>query len=184
MVGGEAVELRVGHECVDSVRSAAERRGNSMMNAVRNIEASIVILILGSLVSLLLARNRKVCGWVSFAFVCASSVFTGLAVAGACTVASGEQTLLSLPQLGARFTLRVDPLSAIFLAIVAVIALLSTLYSVRYMEHYTHDKVGEVLPASSPLHRQHDRSSGVHGFLLFPHLLGIHDPDVLLPGDV
>ena len=44
-----------------------------MVNAVRNIEASIVILILGSLVSLLLARNRKVCGWVSFAFVCASS---------------------------------------------------------------------------------------------------------------
>jgi hydrogenase-4 component B len=117
-----------------------------MMNAVRNVEASIVILILGSLVSLLLARHRKVCGWVSFAFVCASSVFTGLAVAQACTVASGEQTLLTLPQLGARFTLRVDPLSAIFLAIVAVIALLSTLYSVRYMEHYTHDKVAKFFP--------------------------------------
>ena len=115
-------------------------------NAVRNIEASIVILILGSLVSLLLARNRKVCGWVSFAFVCASSVFTGLAVVGACTVASGEHTLLSLPQLGARLTLRVDPLSAIFLAIVAVIALLSTLYSVRYMEHYAHDKVAKFFP--------------------------------------
>jgi hydrogenase-4 component B len=117
-----------------------------MMNAVRNIEASIVILIVGSLVSLLLARNRKVCGWVSFAFVCASSVFTGLAVAQACTVASDEHTLLSLPQLGARFTLRVDPLSAIFLAIVAVIALLSTLYSVRYMEHYAHDKVAKFFP--------------------------------------
>src|SRR5208282_1999113 len=117
-----------------------------MVNAVRNTEASIVILIAGSLVSLLLARNRKVCGWVSFAFVCASSAFTGLAVVGAWTVASGEQTLLALPQLGARFTLRVDPLSAIFLSIVAVIALLSTLYSVRYMEHYTHDKVAKFFP--------------------------------------
>jgi hydrogenase-4 component B len=117
-----------------------------MMNAVRNIEASIVILIVGSLVSLLLARNRKVCGWVSFAFVCASSLFTGLAVVQACTVASDEHTLLSLPQLGARFTLWVDPLSAIFLAIVAVIALLSTLYSVRYMEHYAHDKVAKFFP--------------------------------------
>jgi hydrogenase-4 component B len=117
-----------------------------MMNAVRNIEASIVILIAGSLVSLLLARNRKVCGWVSFAFVCASSLFTGLAVAGACMAGSCEQTLLALPQLGARFTLQVDPLSAIFLAIVAVIALLSTLYSVRYMEHYTHDKVVKFFP--------------------------------------
>src|SRR5208283_3825192 len=117
-----------------------------MMNAVRNIEASIVILIVGSLLSLLLARNRKVCGWVSFAFVCASSLFTGLAVVGARTVASGEQTLLVLPQLGARLTLQVDPLSAIFLAIVAVIALLSTLYSVRYMEHYAHDKVAKFFP--------------------------------------
>ncbi len=68
-----------------------------MVNAVRNVEASIVILILGSLVSLLLARNRKVCGWVSFAFVCASSLFTGLAVVGACTVASGDRRSYRCP---------------------------------------------------------------------------------------
>ena len=71
-----------------------------MINAVRNTEASIVILIVGSLVSLLLARKRKVCGWVSFAFVCASSVFTGLAVVEACTVASSEKSLLSLAPTG------------------------------------------------------------------------------------
>ena len=111
-----------------------------MVNAVRHVEASMVILIVGSLVSLLLARRRKLCGWVSFAFVCASSVYTGLAVVGAGTVASDQATILSLPQLGSSLTLRVDPLSAIFLAIVAVIALLSTLYSVRYMEHYPHGK--------------------------------------------
>jgi len=116
------------------------------MNAVRNIEASIVILVGGSLVSLLIARNRKVCGWVSFALVCVSSLFTGLGVVEAGAVASGEQTLLALPQLGARLAMRVDPLSAIFLAIVAVIALLSTLYSVRYMEHYAHDKVAKFFP--------------------------------------
>ena len=51
-----------------------------------------------------------------------------------------------MPQLGAHLTLRVDPLSAIFLSIVAVIALLSTLYSVRYMEHYAHDKVAKFFP--------------------------------------
>ncbi|HMD86659.1 MAG TPA: proton-conducting transporter membrane subunit [Terriglobia bacterium] len=117
-----------------------------MVNAVRQVEVSFVILIVGSLVSLLLARNRRVCGWVSFAFVCASSVFTGLAVVESRAVASAEQTLLALPQLGASLTLRVDPLSAIFLAIVAVIALLSTLYSVRYMEHYAHDKVAKFFP--------------------------------------
>ena len=117
-----------------------------MANAVSNVEASIVILIVGSLVSLLFARRRKLCGWVSFAFVCASSVYTGLAVVGAFTMASGEHTILSLPQLGSSFSLRIDPLSAIFLAIVAVIALLSTLYSVRYMDHYPHDNVAKFFP--------------------------------------
>ena len=117
-----------------------------MTNAVRNVEASIVILIAGSLVSLLFARSRKLCGWISFAFVCISSVFTGFAIVAAFTGVSGEHTSLSLPQLGSRFSLRVDPLSAIFLAIVAVIALLSTLYSVRYMEHYAHDNVAKFFP--------------------------------------
>jgi hydrogenase-4 component B len=117
-----------------------------MLNVVRQVETSIVILIVGSLVSLLFARRRKLCGWVSFAFVCASSVYTGLAVVGAFRGASYEHTILSLPQLGSRLALRVDPLSAIFLAIVALVALMSTLYSVRYMEHYAHDKVAKFFP--------------------------------------
>jgi hydrogenase-4 component B len=117
-----------------------------MVNAVRYVETSIVILIVGSLVSLLFARRGKLCGWVSFAFVCASSVYTGRAIMGAFTAASAVHTILSLPQLGSNFSLRIDPVSAIFLAIVAVITLLSTLYSIRYMEHYTHDKVAKFFP--------------------------------------
>ena len=117
-----------------------------MVNAVRDVEVSIAILLVGSLVSLLFARSRKLCGWISFAFVCASSTCTGLAVAGAWRAASSEHTILSLPQFGASLTLRLDLLSAVFLAIVAVIALLSTLYSVRYMEQYAHDKVAKFFP--------------------------------------
>jgi hydrogenase-4 component B len=117
-----------------------------MINAVRQVETSIVVLIVGSLVSLLLARRRRLCGWVSFAIVCVSSVSIGLAVVGAVTGPSYEHSILSLPQLGSRLALRVDPLSAIFLAIVALIALLSTLYSIRYMEHYVRDNVAKFFP--------------------------------------
>ncbi len=117
-----------------------------MTDAVRQIEISMVILVVGSLISLLLARHRKLCGWVSFGIIAASTVSIGLAVAGAMSGTSPERTLLSLPQLGARLVLRVDPLSAIFLAIVAVIALLSALYSVRYMEHYQRDGVAKFFP--------------------------------------
>jgi hydrogenase-4 component B len=37
-------------------------------------------------------------------------------------------------------------LSAVFLAIVALVALMSTLYSVRYMEHYVHDELAKFFP--------------------------------------
>ena len=155
-----------------------------MINVVRQVETSIVILIVGSFVSLLLARRRRLCGWVSFAIVCVSSVSIWLAVVGAVTGPSHEHAILSVPQLGSRLALRVDPLSAIFLAIVALIALLSTLYSIRYMDHYVRDKRREVLPGPSPLRGQHDRRSGDHRLLVLPHLLGVHDADVILPGDV
>jgi len=117
-----------------------------MLDAVRNVEVSILVLVAGSFVSLLFARRRRLCGWVSFAFVCVSTLCTSIAIVGAFTVAPGEHKIILLPELGSSLTLRVDPLSAIFLAIVAVIALLSTLYSVRYMEHYTRDNVAKFFP--------------------------------------
>lgn len=117
-----------------------------MNGAIRDVEVSLAILIAGSLASLLFARWRRLCGWVSFAFVCASTVWTGLAVAETFSAVSGEHTILSLPQLGSHLSLRIDPLSAIFLTIVAVIALLSTLYSVRYMEHYAHESLAKFFP--------------------------------------
>jgi hydrogenase-4 component B len=117
-----------------------------MLNAVRQVEVSFLILVAGSLVSLLLARWRKLCGWVSFAIMCIAAVNIGLAVAAALTGTSREHTVFTLPELGARLALRVDPLSAIFLAILALIALVSTLYSVRYMEHYARDGVAKFYP--------------------------------------
>lgn len=118
-----------------------------MVDSVRQVEVSIVVLVVGAAVSLLFARWRKLCGWLSFAFVCVSSVYSGLAIVAAYTAAQHEHTIVRLPQLGSSLTLRLDLLSAVFLAIVSVIAPLSTLYSVRYMEHYTRDKVARFFPA-------------------------------------
>lgn len=117
-----------------------------MLDAVYLVEVSMLILIAGSLVSLAFSERPRLCGWLSFAFIAASTVSTWLAVAGAFKGGSHERTLVSLPQLGAGLTLRVDPLSAIFLAIVALVSLASTLYSVRYMERYARDKVAKFYP--------------------------------------
>lgn len=117
-----------------------------MNDAVHSFEASFLVLIVGALAGLLTAGRRRLCGWVSFAFVGLSVVLISFAVVSVFTVGSREHTLLRLPQLRSSLSLQIDPLSTIFLAIVAVIALLSTLYSVRYMEHYPHDNLAKFFP--------------------------------------
>jgi hydrogenase-4 component B len=117
-----------------------------MMSATGLIETSIAILTVGSLASLLLARMPRLCGWISFIFVGLSSICTGLAAARTFREAPDSHTILALPQLGSSLALRIDPLSAIFLAVVALIALMSSLYSIRYMEHYVRDKVAKFFP--------------------------------------
>ena len=117
-----------------------------MIDSVLLIEVSLAILIVGSFVSLAVSGRPRLCGWVSFAFVAASSLSTWLAVVGAFTGGAGERTLVRLPQLGAGLTLRVDPLSAVFLAIVALVTLASAMYSVRYMERYSGDRVAKFYP--------------------------------------
>ena len=117
-----------------------------MFDSVQAVVVSLAILVVGSLVSLAASKRPRYCGWVSLAFVAASAVSLTLAVIGAFTGGSHERTFISLPQLGAGLTFRVDPLSAIFLAIVALVAPAATLYSVRYMEHYGADKVAKFYP--------------------------------------
>ena len=117
-----------------------------MVDPVYQVEVSLLILVGGSLVSLALSRRPRLCGWVSVAFAGAAAVSTWLAVAAAFTATPYERTVVSLPQLGGGLVLRVDPLSAIFLAIVALVALAGTLYSVRYMEHYTRYQAGAFYP--------------------------------------
>ncbi len=117
-----------------------------MVDPVFQIEVSLAILIVGAMVSLAVSGRPRLCGWIAFVFAAASGVSIWLAVAGAFLGETHDRTLVSLPQLGAGLTLRVDLLSAIFLAIVALVTPLSTLYSIRYMEHYTTDKVAKFYP--------------------------------------
>jgi hydrogenase-4 component B len=117
-----------------------------MFDSVLAVEVSIAILAAGSLISLAASSRPRLCAYVSFALVAASSIAIWLAVIGAFTGGSRDRTLFSLPQLGTSFTFRVDSLSAIFLALVGFVVPLSALYSVRYMHHYAHDNVAKFYP--------------------------------------
>lgn len=117
------------------------------MSTFSLIASSVLLLFLGGVISLVLARNRRLAGWISVGFVTAAAV--GLWVAVARTFAAGvesERSLLAITELGASFVISLDPLSAFFVAIAATIAVLSTLYSVEYMTQFEQDSVAKYYP--------------------------------------
>ncbi|RPI29369.1 MAG: peroxiredoxin family protein [Acidobacteria bacterium] len=107
---------------------------------------ALSICLAGSLVTLLVSRWKPVVGWLAFLCVFSSS---SLVIYAALTVllsgAAPALTLFSLAGLGT-CRLAIDGLSAILLLLIAVIAVLSSIYSVRYMVHYTEYGLGRYYP--------------------------------------
>jgi hydrogenase-4 component B len=111
------------------------------------LAASLLLLLAGAVASLVCARRRRVAGALAAGFVLASALPVAVLVVR--TFARGaepEVTLLELPALGARLAVAVDPLSALFLALAAGIAVLATLYSVDYMTQFRDDGVAKFYP--------------------------------------
>lgn len=105
------------------------------------------LLLLGALASLVTARRPAVSGWTAFGFATASAVPLFAVVVDAFRGGGGpEVVVLRLDLLGARWAVAVDPLSAFFLAIAATICVLSALFSVSYMTHFTRDTVAKFYP--------------------------------------
>jgi len=102
------------------------------------LASAIGLLVLGAVVSALLARRRLLCGYVAAACAVIASVavaYVGLVVSLRGPV---EATYLSLAGMGleASLHLRVDGLSAIFLMVTALVAVCSAVYAVRYVLRY------------------------------------------------
>jgi hydrogenase-4 component B len=108
---------------------------------------SMTLYLAGAIASLILGRDRRASGR-------AAAIFTGAAGialwAVVIRVFSGgpepEVVPLALPAIGATLAVRADALSAIFLAITATIAFLTTLFSVEYMTHYWKDLAAKYYP--------------------------------------
>lgn len=105
-----------------------------------------VLLAAGAVGSLVVSRRRRAAGWVSTVAVAGFAVCALSAAAGAFLRDEAEVSLLKFDGLGASLTLGLDALSALFLVIVAIVALCATLYSVDYMTHFTRDGVAKFYP--------------------------------------
>ena len=106
----------------------------------------VALLGVGAAASLIVSRRRELAGWVAFVAVAIAWVPLALLVVAGFSRGVPEFDVLALPSIGARLAVAVDPLSALFLAVTAVIALAAVLYSVRYMTHYRADGVAKFYP--------------------------------------
>ncbi|MDP2959633.1 MAG: proton-conducting transporter membrane subunit [Longimicrobiales bacterium] len=117
------------------------------MTTVVLLELAVLLLLAGAVVSLALAGNRRASGWAAVAGVGTSGALLWVVAIRALSYGPDpEAALLSIPAIGAELTVHVDALSAVFLAIVATIALLTTLFSVEYMTRFVSDGVAKYYP--------------------------------------
>jgi formate hydrogenlyase subunit 3/multisubunit Na+/H+ antiporter MnhD subunit len=101
----------------------------------------------GAIVTLLVSRNKTLAGWLAFLAIAASSLLT-LNAAAAVFLQGPERvlTLINIPAASLSLRIYIDGLSAFFLLLIAVMALLAALYSITYMQHYADYGVRQYYP--------------------------------------
>jgi formate hydrogenlyase subunit 3/multisubunit Na+/H+ antiporter MnhD subunit len=117
------------------------------MTSTETILYAIGISCAGGLIIGLFSRHKVLAGWINFLITATSGT---LALYGAAIALMHgpipATTIYSLPQYGSALRIYVDGLSAIFLGLIATIAILSSLYAIRYMDHYHDYGVGRFYP--------------------------------------
>ncbi len=116
------------------------------LDAFHPLQGALALLLLGALGSLLLARHRRASGWFSVVCVGLAGVLLWTVALPAFTQPLPARAHVAIPSVGASLLVRVDALSAIFLAIVATIGFLTTLFSVRYMDRFQGDTLAKYFP--------------------------------------
>jgi formate hydrogenlyase subunit 3/multisubunit Na+/H+ antiporter MnhD subunit len=117
------------------------------MTPTETILYAIAISCAGGILVGLFSRNKLLAGWINFLITAASGALVLYGAAIVLVRGPGTaQTIYSLPQYGSALRISVDGLSAIFLGLIATIAILSSFYSIRYMTHYDDYGVGRFYP--------------------------------------
>jgi formate hydrogenlyase subunit 3/multisubunit Na+/H+ antiporter MnhD subunit len=118
-----------------------------MMTPEQAIAASISLCLAGAALTLLIARNRLVAGWVAFAITACSAALICWAVVQVFTKGPGHPAqFLTMPAVGFALRIHVDGLTSVFLLLAAFVAVWAAFYSIRYMDHYADYGVARYYP--------------------------------------
>lgn len=98
---------------------------------------SLIVCLAGAGLTALTADRRRLTGWLAFLITAVASSFALFAASASLGSGGVEpETFLRLPALGFALTLHVDGLTAVFIGLIASIALPATFFSIRYMDLY------------------------------------------------
>jgi len=107
------------------------------MTGITLLTSALILLVVGAILTALLSKSRLACGLVAFVTVLIASIWVTMTAWQALTVAPVKGTvLLTIASLNSSLVFTVDGLSAIFLLVTSLIAVCTTLYSIRYMRIY------------------------------------------------
>ena len=108
-----------------------------MMSPEQAVFAAILTCVVGAGITLLATRRKVLAGWLAFVATAASAGLVGIAGVEALTGSSSRAAAGWLAAAARYHGIQVDGLSAVFLLLAAMVALPSSLYSIRYLHHYS-----------------------------------------------
>ena len=118
-----------------------------MLTAEQSVLVAMALCLGGALVALGLSRRPKAGGWLAFALIAVSSTLVLTGVGQVLTTGPGKAvTFLVVEPLGFSLRLYVDGLSAVFLGLIAFVAVPASFYSVEYMAQPAGGSVGRYYP--------------------------------------
>jgi formate hydrogenlyase subunit 3/multisubunit Na+/H+ antiporter MnhD subunit len=116
------------------------------MAAEHAVAAAMLVCFSGALATWTGGRKPAV-GWIAFATVVVSSLLVLAGVGSVLVCGPGEPvTCLEVSSFGFALRLHVDGLSAVFLGLIATVAIPAALYSVEYMQHHLEHGKGRYYP--------------------------------------
>jgi len=117
------------------------------MTPEQSVILAIFICIAGSVLTLLVSRNKTAAGWISFIVTAATAVVIVCAVVQVLISGPGrQQEFPIIPQIGLVLRVYVDGLTAVFLLLAALISVPAALYSIVYMRSYEGYSVARYYP--------------------------------------
>ena len=118
-----------------------------MMTPEQAVVASILLCLAGAGLTLLVAGNRRVAGWLAFLITVSTGVLIISAVVRVLGSGPGHPAqFFTMPAFGFALRIYVDGLTAVFLLLTVVIAVPAAFYSIPYLRHYEAYGVGRYYP--------------------------------------